>query len=246
MAAAMARGWASAEQGPEAMLFCDLDRARAADLAAEVGGEVREDLGALRDDCDAVVLAVKPAALDDVARGLEGRAPALMSILAATTVARIGELFPNVPALRVMPSQPVAVGRGVLCYVPPGDDVPPELAQELLGLLEPLGEVFAVEEQSIDTAMAVMSCSPAYIALFAEALIGAGIDEGLDPALAADLVSGALAGTAEMLRSHEPEAIRSAVAPPGGATEAGLQALGRAGFTEALGRAVEASLERFR
>jgi len=29
MAAAMARGWAAGDGGPEAMLFCDLDRDRA-------------------------------------------------------------------------------------------------------------------------------------------------------------------------------------------------------------------------
>jgi pyrroline-5-carboxylate reductase len=38
----------------------------------------------------------------------------------------------------------------------------------------------------------------------------------------------------------------AAVAPPGGATEAGLNALDDAGFAAAIDDAVRASLERFR
>lgn len=246
MAAAMARGWAAAGAGPERMLFCDLERERAESLAAEAGGETREDLAGLRDDCDVVMLAVKPAALDGVAAELEGRAPALISILAATPLARIADAFPGVPAIRVMPNQPVAVNLGVLCYASPQPDVPEALARELVSLLEPLGSVVELPEDRLDAAMAVMSCSPAYAALFAEALAEAGVREGLDAPVAAELVAGTLAGTAKMLGSHDPAAIRRAVAPPGGATEAGLEALERAGFTRAIENAVEASLERFR
>ena len=246
MAAAIAHGWASAGAGPESMLFCDIDVDRAVALASEVGGETRTSLAELAGDVDVVVLAVKPAALDAVAEELGGRAPALLSILAATPVARIAEAFPGVPAIRVMPNQPVAVGRGVLCHVPPAADFPRDLAERLLALLEPLGTVVAVEEERIDAAMAVMSCSPAYVALFAEALAAGGEDEGLEPRLANDLVVGTLAGTADLLRIRDAAAIRSAVAPPGGATEAGLEALERGGFSEAIEAAIRASLERFR
>lgn len=246
MAAAMARGWASAKQGPEAMLFCDLDAERAAVLAREVGGETRAELAELARDADVIVLAVKPAALADVASELGGQAPALISILAATPVERLTEAFPGVPLIRVMPNQPVSVRRGVLCYVPPDEDVPPELGEALIALLEPLGALVPIEERLIDAAMAVMSCSPAYVALFAQELADAGVREGLPGEIAAELVAGALAGTAQLLREHDPETIRAAVAPPGGVTEAGLEALENGGFRDALGNAVRASLERFR
>ena len=97
----------------------------------------------------------------------------------------------------------------------------------------------------MDPAMAVMSSSPAYIALMAEALARGGEREGLDPKLAGELVAGALAGTAELLRKRDPATIRDAVASPGGATEAGLAQL--EGIVEdAFVNAVNASLERFR
>lgn len=244
MAAAMARGWAGADSGPEAMLFCDLERERSEAVAAEVGGEVRDSLGALAGDCDLVVLAVKPAALEEAAGEL-GDAPAVLSLLAATPLAKVREALPGVPAMRVMPNQPVEVRRGVLCYVPP-EDVPEELASEVVDLLGLLGAAIPVPEAQIDAAMAVMSCSPAYVAEVAGALAGAGEREGLDGDLSRELVAGAIGGTAELLRVRSPEEIRRAVAPPGGATEAGLEALERRGVRTAFAEAVGASLERFR
>jgi pyrroline-5-carboxylate reductase len=244
MAAAMARGWAAGDGGPEAMLFCDLDRDRATSVAREVGGEPRESLPELAEDCDVLVLAVKPGALQEVAEELGGKAPALISILAATPTERIAEAFPDVPALRLMPNQPVEVRRGVLCHVPV-EGMPDELLARLLKLLEPLGDVIAIREELMDPAMAIMSSSPAYIALMAEALARAGEREGLDPELAGELVAGALAGTAELLRKRDPSAIRDAVASPGGATEAGLAQL-EGVVEDAFVDAVNASLERFR
>jgi pyrroline-5-carboxylate reductase len=245
MAAAMARGWAGADGGPEAMSFCDLDRERARSLAREVGGEAVDSLPDLAREVDLVVLTVKPAALDSVAAELGGRAPALLSVLAATPLARIGEAFPGVPTIRVMPNQPVEVRRGVLCYVRP-EEFPGPLGDRLIALLDLLGDAVPMEESRIDAAMAVMSCSPAYVAMIAEALAGAGEREGLDPDLARELVAGAFSGTAELIRVKEPAAIRRAVAPPGGATEAGLQALERRQVPTAFAEAVDASLERFR
>src|SRR5262245_42579212 len=102
MAAAVARGWAGAENGPESMVFCDLDRERAQSLAGEVGGTVIDSLAELGPASDLVVLGVKPGALDDVAKELEP--PALLSMLAVTPVSRIAEAFPGVPVLRLMPN----------------------------------------------------------------------------------------------------------------------------------------------
>jgi len=244
MATAMARGWAAGPGGPDAMLFSDLDEARAAALAAEVGGETRASLTALVADCDVLLLAVKPAALDAVAEELGGEAPPLLSVLAVTPTTRIAEAFPGVPILRVMPNQPVEVRRGVLCHAP-AVGMPNELRDELLELLEALGDVVELDESNIDAAMAIMSSSPAYIALVAEALARGGEREGLDSQVAGELVAGALAGTAELLRRRDPATIRNTVAPPGGATEAGLAHL-EGVVEEAFVNAVNASLERFR
>ena len=245
MAAAMARGWARADGGPEAMLFCDLDADRAQALAEEVGGEPRRDLSSLAAGSDVLVLAVKPVGLDTVAAELGHAAPPILSVLAATTLDRIAEAFPGVPALRLMPNQPAEVGAGVLVYAEPRG-FPDELADELVGLLSALGTPVLVPEEQIDAAMAMMSCAPAYVALFARVLADAGAREGLPAEVSLELVARTLSGTASLLAQKEPNAIIAAVAPRGGATEAGLEALRAGGFTDAVEAAVDASLERFR
>jgi pyrroline-5-carboxylate reductase len=244
MAGAMARGWAAGPGGPEAMLFCDIDAKRAEALAEQVGGQTRAKLQEVAGDCDVLVLAVKPAALEAVAEELGGQAPPLLSVLAVTPIARIAESFPGLPILRVMPNQPVEVRRGVLCHAP-AHEMSEDLRDELLDLLAVLGHMVELDEDKIDAAMAIMSSSPAYIALVAEALARGGEREGLEPALAGELVAGALAGTAELLRERDPATIREAVAPPGGATEAGLAQL-EGVVEDAFVGAVNASLERFR
>jgi pyrroline-5-carboxylate reductase len=245
MAAAIARGWAAGPGGPAAMLFYDIDAERAGALAAEVEGETRASLAELRAGSDVLLLAVKPAALDAVAGELDGKAPAILSVLAVTPLATVAGAFPEAPILRVMPNQPVEVREGVICHPPPLA-MPAELADGLIRLLDVLGVRVELADGLIDAAMAVMSCGPAYIAVFAESLAGAGVREGLEPRLASRLVAEALAGTAALLRRREPGAIRAAVASPGGATDAGLVALESAGFERAVGAAVDASLDRFR
>jgi pyrroline-5-carboxylate reductase len=245
MAAAMARGWAGVDRRPEAMLFADSGSGRAAQLAQEVGGEAVSELAELPSRSDVIVLAVKPAALDAVAGELDGEAPPLISVLAGVSVLRLEQAFPDVPALVVMPNVPVEVRRGVICFVPPRDERR-EALDPLLDLLGMLGAMVPVAEEHIALAGAVMSCSPAYIALVSEALAAAGTDEGLDAELSHELVVDALAGTAELLRSRDPAAIRRAVASPGGATEAGLDALAERDLEAAIHEAVQASLGRMR
>src|SRR5919109_540604 len=203
------------------MLFADAGSGRAAALAREVGGEAVASAAELPPRSDVIVLAVKPAAFDVVAAELKGEARALISVLAGVSGARIEQAFPGVPTVLAMPNVAVEVGLGVICYVPPpgGDSARTE---ELLELLGRLGTLVPVEENQIELAGAVMSCSPAYVAL----------------------VSDALAGTAELLRSRDPASVRRAVASPGGATEAGLDVLAERELEAAIHEAVEASLER--
>ena len=72
MAAAMARGWADEIDG---MLFTDSGSGRAGELAAELGGEALDSNAELAERADVVVLAVKPARLEEVAAELARRGP---------------------------------------------------------------------------------------------------------------------------------------------------------------------------
>jgi pyrroline-5-carboxylate reductase len=234
MAAAMARGWSGTFEG---MLFSDSGSGRARALAEELGGEVASNRE-IAERADFVVVAVKPAALDDVSPEL-GAAKRVVSILAAVPLGRLKEAFPGTEVLRAMPNVGVEVRRGVLC-------VTGEASEPVRAALGALGHVVEIPDGDFDAATAVMGCAPAYLALAVEAIADAGAADGLDADLARELVVETAVGTAELLRAHRPADLRKAVASPGGSTEAGLEALDREGGREAFEAAVRASLERMR
>jgi pyrroline-5-carboxylate reductase len=235
MAAALARGLVDEVDG---MLFADSGSGRAAELAAELGGEALS-AAAVADRADAIVLAVKPAALDAVTPELQD-AEEIVSVLAATPLSRLREAFPDALILRTMPNVGVEVRQGVICIC--GDALSPWVG----AALEHIAHVVEIDEDDFDGATAVMGCAPAYLALAVEAIADAGAADGLDPGLARELIVETTAGTAELLRLHHPADVRRAVASPGGSTEAGLEALDREGAGGAFAAAVVASLERMR
>ncbi len=234
MAAALARGWKGEF---ERMLFSDSGSGRAQALAAELGGEAVAN-AEIGETADLVVLAVKPAMLDAAAADLAA-AKTVISLLGATPLEAVVAAFPSSEVHRVMPNVAVEVQRGVLCLAGP----PSPAVREKLELL---GHVVELPDDDFDVATAVMGCAPAYLALAVEALAAAGVEGGLDEALARELVVETTAGTAELLRIRHPADVRKAVASPGGSTEAGLEALDREGGRDAFEAAVRASLERMR
>jgi pyrroline-5-carboxylate reductase len=235
MAAALARGLAGEVEG---MLFADSGSGRAAALAAELGGQALS-AAEVADRADAIVLAVKPGALDAVGPQLQD-ADEIVSVLAATPLARLRQAFPDALILRTMPNVGVEVRQGVICIA--GDVLSPAVD----AALEHIAHVVKIDEEDFDAATAVMGCAPAYLALAVEAIGDAGAAGGLDPELARELIVETTAGTAELLRRHHPADVRRAVASPGGSTEAGLEALDREDARGAFTAAVVASLERMR
>lgn len=245
MAAAMARGWARAGDGaPSKMLFTDGGSGRAAALAEEVGGNAIADNGELVEASDVVVLAFSPGQLEEIATDLEPT-ETVVSLLGATPLDRLRDAFPATGIIRLMPNLGVEVGKGVICVAEGG----PETASthgRVFAALECLGKVVELDDSLMDAATALMGCSPAYFAKVAQALAEVGVEEGLPPDVAIEIVGESMAGTAGLLAQRTPFEISVSVAHPGGSTEAGLEALEAEGGTDAFRAAAEASLRRMR
>ena len=239
MATALARGWG------EPVLVSDVDHARAEALAAELGGEAPGSNAYVADAADAVLLCHKPAQLNEVAEEIRDRAKAIVSILGATPVADVEAAYPGLAVYRLMPNIPAEVGQGVFAYAP-GSRAAAGPESELLEKFGAIGTVVPTPEPLIDSAMAVMSCSPAFFALVVEGMVDAAVRHGLQPSDAARMVTEAMAGTASVLREHDFDtyALRRRVTSPGGSTARGLAALERGGVRSALSDAVDAAAGR--
>src|SRR3954467_3300234 len=178
----MARGLALGWRQP--VLCADVDFPRAQALAAEVGGDAVPSNVELAQRSDLVVLCHKPAQLESVAREVGPHAKAVVSILAATPLGEVKAAYPDRPVYRVLPSTPVEVRQGavVLARDTEQDAQTDGAARELFAQL---GTLVVLDDALVDTAMALMSCAPAYVALVAEAQVDAGVRGGLPAAPAA-------------------------------------------------------------
>jgi pyrroline-5-carboxylate reductase len=248
MATGLARGWdrASGESGaPEAMLFSDADAKAAEKLAKEVDGEAVDGNRALAEASDLVVLAVKPNVLEAVAGDLVEAGTPVLSILAATPMETLQEALSGLEVVRLMPNLGAQLRQAVICVVYPEgvDQARRKELDELLGLL---GEVIELDEKLIDPATAVMGCSPGYLALIAEAMVDAGVSEGLTEDQARRMIARAMSATGGLLETHHPAELKEAVASPGGMTEAGIEALEERVVRDIFKAAVDASLDRVR
>ena len=87
---------------------------------------------------------------------------------------------------------------------------------------------------------------PAYVFLFLEALIDAGVGQGLPREAAEQLAFQTVYGAAKLARGSErsPAELRRQVSSPGGTTLAGLARLEAEGFAGAIGEAVAAATRR--
>jgi pyrroline-5-carboxylate reductase len=235
MATALARGWG------EPVLVSDADHARAEALAEELGGEAPGSNAYVADAADAVILCHKPAQLTEVADEIRDRAKAVVSILGGVPVSDVEAAYPGLPVYRFMPNIPAEVGEGVFAYAP-GARAAAGPEDAVVEKFSRIGTVVPTPEPLIDAAMAVMSCSPAFFALVVEALVDAGVRQGLQPDAASQMVVGAMAGAAATLREHELDTLklRRRVTSPGGSTARGLAALETGGVRSAFADAVDA------
>jgi pyrroline-5-carboxylate reductase len=246
MARALARGWG------RPVLCADPAAERAQALAEETGGQALDSNAEVARRSDLVVLCHKPAQLREVAQEVAPHAKAVASILAATPLANLRAAYPERPVYRFMPSLPVEVRQGAVVHAA-GKDAAGDRAiaaenapldGEVKDLFAELGTLVTLEESLVDVATGMMSCSPAYVALVAEAQIDAGVRCGIPAAQGAELVVQTLAGTAELLRrrGYDTLAVRREVSSPGGLTARGVDALERAGLRAAFSEALDAVL----
>jgi pyrroline-5-carboxylate reductase len=177
-----------------------------------------------------VVLAVKPQKLAAVAPTLAphvGPDTILLSVLAAVESGTLRRHFPHAGGIvRAVPNLPASIGAGATALVAPGlGEKERALVTELC---RPLGAVEWLEsEAQIDAATSVSGCGPAFLFRFADAVVQAGVSQGLDEGQARRLFAQTMIGAGRMLAEGDlsPGEMARRVASPGGGTLAGLAVL---------------------
>ena len=194
------------------------------------------------------VLGFKPQTLGAIAPDLAPRLSdktVLVSMLAGVEVSTLRAYFPQVEAVvRIMPNLPLAERRGVTGLYSP--DASTDLRHRMAGLFGLIGDAIWVDsERELAAIGSLAGAGPAYVARFIAALAKAGVERGLEPALAARIALETVAGTAAMAAAtgETMESVAKRVASPNGTTQAGLDILDQQ-LDQLVGRTLEAASRR--
>ena len=217
--------------------------AMAADLARRFPGvTVAATNQAVVDQCDMVVLAIRPQVAEDVVRELQFRAgQKVLSLLAATRVETIRNwIGVDVPVIRAIPLPFVADRRCVTPIFPPD--------REVAALFDRLGQAVECQAQAEFDLMAVGSAlMGSYFGLL-EAAEGWLVERGLPKAAARSYMAGLFAnlGMVAEKSGKTSGALREEYSTRGGLNEQVFRVFGREGGVDALRVALDQVLTRVR
>jgi pyrroline-5-carboxylate reductase len=251
MGSALLRGIAVSRGTPAAdILVYDLNKKRAESAAGPVGAGVAADTGEMLQRCRCIFLAVKPqdaaAVVEPWGKTFQPRDHLLISLVAGVTIKFYERLLPGgSKIIRLMPNTPCLIREGAVA-LSAGSAVSAEDLAGVRLLLGGLGLTMVVPEKLMDAVTALSGSGPAYLYLFAEALIDGGVNAGLDRETASALALQTILGAARMLKEcdRSPAELRHDVTSPAGTTAAALAVLEKRSFRGSIIDAVAAAAER--
>lgn len=198
---------------------------------------------------DLLIVAVKPwdvgQVMEEVSTEFGDREKAVASVAAGVSIDAISQHLPEgAPILRVMPNVCASVGLG--SAVVTANEAGRAMLPTVIEIFNHVGDVIELPERLFDAATALHGSGPAYVALFADALVQAGVREGIPRDVARRLVVGTIGGTAVLLKERSAHQVRDEVMTPGGTTAAAFVAMEKAGFVGAVYDGVNAATEKAR
>ncbi len=250
MGGAMVHGLVTRELvTPEQVIVADPRQPRGEELHRRYG--VRHTTNNLEaaTQADILVLAVKPQVLDVVLPEVRGGARTcrlVVSIVAGAPIRRIADGLANASVVRVMPNTPAQVGEGISVWTAT-DEVPEQERKQAQALLQAFGEeIFVDDEDYLDMATALSGTGPAYVFLFMEAMIDAGVHLGFSRHVAEKLVLQTMRGSVEYAaQSGEHMAhLRNQVTSPGGTSAEAIYQLEKGSLRTVIARAIWAAYQR--
>ncbi len=250
MASAIIGGAVSSKfvEGENICVF-DVDTSKAEVLNNEYGVKLCTTAEDLAENCEFIVLAVKPqifpAVLPQIKEHLNNSV--VVSIGAGKTLEYIGSfLNEKTPIIRVMPNINAKVGASMSAVCK--NEFADENALDFVkGLCNSFGEVTEIPESQFALFGVIAGCSPAYSFMFIDSMAREAVKNGMKKDEALKICAQAVLGSAKMVledKEHNPWALINSVCSPGGTTIEGVATLQNEGFDTAVMDAVKASLEK--
>ena len=234
---------------PENLFASDPREKRGEELREKYGIQPFTDNVAAVKDVDVVVLSIKPQRLSAVLEGLKGSIPKnalVLSIIAGATIEKISTDLGHGKIVRTMPNTPARIGEGITVWVA-SDAVSESQKEQAQKILSALGDdVFVEDEYYLDMATALSGSGPAYVYMFMEAMIDAGVHMGFPRRISEKLVVQTMRGSVNFYEKNDVHvaALRNQVTSSGGTSAEALYYLEKAGVRTAISRAIWAAYQR--
>lgn len=234
---------------PESVRVGEPVEIRRAYLEDKYGLKAYADNQDVLDGADLVVMAIKPQTLPyvmpDLSKSLKG-SHTVVSIIAGATMATLTKGLKHKSVIRVMPNTPAQIGAGMSVWTA-SDEVPDDMRDATGEILRTLGEeVYVPDEKLIDMSTALSASGPAYVFLFIETLIDAGVYLGMARDMARQLVLQTVLGSTQLVKEtgRHPADLKDMVTSPGGTTIEALKAFEKGGFRASVFDGVVAAYEK--
>jgi pyrroline-5-carboxylate reductase len=224
---------------------------RGAALTEKYGVRATTDNAEAARQADILILSVKPQVLPAVLTELRDAPKAdalILSIVAGAKIRVIQGGLKRRAVVRAMPNTPARVGMGMTVWTatPEASPAQIEAARQILGAMG--DELFMKDEDYLDMATALSGTGPAYVFLFMEALVDAGVHLGFSRRVAHQLVLKTMEGSIEIAKQTglHPVELRNSVTSPGGTTAEALYQLEKGGMRTVISKAIWAAYQKSR
>jgi pyrroline-5-carboxylate reductase len=251
MATSLIGGLIARGVAASSIVVADPESSQRSRVERDYGVTTVADAPAAAAGAQTVVLAVKPQQMEVVARSIATPVTAARALVISVAAGiRLRDLArwlgPNVPLIRTMPNRPALIGAGITAMhaAPAVDTSSRQRAESILAACGPT--VWVADEAQLDVVTAVSGSGPAYFFLLIECLESAGIELGLDPAVARTLAVETARGAGRMAAEavESPAELRAQVTSKGGTTAAALEVLEAGNVRGIFAAAVAAAAHR--
>ena len=181
-------------------------------------------------NCNIIILAVKPNILSDVTKSIKdivNKNTIIVSLAAGKKINYIENLLnDNMKIIRVMPNINAIVGCSVSAFCC-NKNIEEKDKKLIIDIFESIGSIIEIEEEKFSAFSAIAGSSPAFSYLYIESLARAGVKNGFTKKQALQIAANSVLGSAKMIleSGEHPFELIDKVCSPSGTTIEGLSYL---------------------
>ena len=249
MGTAIMKGISSSALGKNVNLFAFDPSTEKVNALGEYGVSACASEKEIMDKCKYVFLAVKPQIIEGVLEAIADHTTKDTVII--SIAAGIGDEFiakktiPEAKVVLVMPNTPLLLGEGASA-LSRNEKVSDDEFDVVLNIFKICGKAAVIPKDKMKEIIAINGSSPAFIYLFAKGFIDYAASVGIDKAVAEELFTQSLIGSAKMITDsgNTIDELIKMVSSPGGTTLAGLDRLYEGNLTDVVKNCCESCTKR--